>query len=61
MGLSRPSHRLPGDYREVIVLRHLEALPFTEVARRMGRSVDSVEKLWMRALARLRKELGGES
>ncbi|WP_227254587.1 sigma-70 family RNA polymerase sigma factor [Frigoriglobus tundricola] len=51
--------RLPADYREVIVLRHLEALPFAAVAERMGRSVDSVEKLWLRALARLRVEVGG--
>jgi RNA polymerase sigma-70 factor, ECF subfamily len=50
---------LPPDYRQVIILRHLEALPFAEVAARMGRSVDSVEKLWVRALARLRKSLGG--
>jgi RNA polymerase sigma-70 factor (ECF subfamily) len=49
---------LPADYREVIVLRHLEGLSFPEVARRMGRSVDSVEKLWVRALARLKQVLG---
>src|SRR6266550_1271726 len=30
--------RLPDDYREVIILRHLEGLPFGEVAQRMGRS-----------------------
>lgn len=51
--------QLPEDYGEVIVLRHLHGLPFAEVARRMGRSVDSVEKLWIRALARLRPLLGG--
>jgi RNA polymerase sigma-70 factor (ECF subfamily) len=51
--------QLPDDYSEVIMLRHLEGLPFAEVARRMGRSVDSVEKLWIRALARLRRLLGG--
>jgi RNA polymerase sigma-70 factor (ECF subfamily) len=50
---------LPDDYRVVLVLRHLEGLTFPEVARRMGRSLDSVEKLWMRALARLRQLLGG--
>jgi RNA polymerase sigma-70 factor (ECF subfamily) len=50
---------LPDDYREVIVLRHLEGLTFPEVARRMGRSLDSVEKLWMRGLAQLRQVLGG--
>jgi RNA polymerase sigma-70 factor (ECF subfamily) len=53
--------RLPADYAEVIVLRHLEGLPFAEVARRMGRTVDSVEKLWIRALNRLRRLLGGPS
>jgi RNA polymerase sigma-70 factor, ECF subfamily len=50
--------KLPADYREVIVLRHLEELSFPEVARLMGRTVDSVQKLWVRALARLRQTLG---
>ena len=51
--------RLPADYREVIVLRHLEGLKFAEVARRMGRTVDRVKKLWTPALAELRSALGG--
>jgi RNA polymerase sigma-70 factor (ECF subfamily) len=50
--------RLPQDYREVIILRHLEGLTFPEVAQRLGRTVDSVEKLWARGLARLRRSLG---
>lgn len=50
---------LPADYREVIILRHLESLSFTDVAQRMGRSEDSVQKLWVRALASLRGTLGG--
>ena len=50
--------QLPEDYREVLVRRHLEGLPFPEVARRMGRSQDSIEKLWMRGLARLRQIMG---
>jgi hypothetical protein len=29
-----------------------------EIARRMNRTVPSVEKLWARALARLRRTLG---
>ena len=49
--------RLPEDYRETIVLRHLEGLTFPEVAGRMGRTEDSVKKLWARALARLRRAL----
>ena len=51
--------RLPESYREVLILHHLEELPFPEVARRLSRTVDSVEKLWARALARLRRALGG--
>jgi len=50
--------QLPADYREVLLLRHLEGLPFPEVARRMNRTPGSVEKLWIRALARLRRSLG---
>jgi RNA polymerase sigma-70 factor (ECF subfamily) len=52
---------LPEDYREVIVLRHLEGLTFPQVAQRMQRSLDSVDKLWMRALVRLRQLLGAVS
>jgi RNA polymerase sigma-70 factor, ECF subfamily len=50
--------QLPEDYREVIILRHLEGLTFPEVAGRMKRTQDSVEKLWLRGLARLRKVFG---
>jgi RNA polymerase sigma-70 factor (ECF subfamily) len=50
--------RLPADYREVLVLRHLEGLKFADVACRMGRSLDSVKKLWTPALAELRVLLG---
>jgi RNA polymerase sigma-70 factor, ECF subfamily len=50
--------RLPEDYREVIILHHLEGLNFPLVAKRMGRTVDSVKNLWARALARLRQSLG---
>lgn len=45
---------LPEDYREVVVLRNLEELPFAVIAERLGRSVDSIQKLWIRALAKLR-------
>jgi RNA polymerase sigma-70 factor (ECF subfamily) len=50
--------RLPEDYRSAIVLHHLEGLSFPEVARRMGRTLASVEKLWIRALGRLHRSLG---
>jgi RNA polymerase sigma-70 factor (ECF subfamily) len=51
--------RLPEDYREVLILRHLEGLSFPGVAQRMGRTLDSVKKLWTRALDRLRRSLKG--
>jgi RNA polymerase sigma-70 factor (ECF subfamily) len=47
--------KLPADYREVIVLRHFEELSVGEVAVRMNRSVDSIQKLWVRGLAKLRQ------
>jgi RNA polymerase sigma-70 factor (ECF subfamily) len=51
---------LPSHYSEVIRLRVFEDLAFAEVAERMGRSVDSVEKLWGRALKLMREVLGGD-
>jgi RNA polymerase sigma-70 factor (ECF subfamily) len=59
--LANALEELPQDYRDVLVLRHLEELTFPEVARRMGRSLDSVKNLWARALGRLRRVLGGLS
>jgi len=56
--LANALDRLPAEYREVIVLRHLEGLTFPEVAQRMERTQDSVEKLWLRGLARLRQVFG---
>jgi RNA polymerase sigma-70 factor (ECF subfamily) len=57
MRLADALSQLPGDYREVIVLRNLEGFSHEEVARRMGRSVAAVRMLWVRALARLRQTI----
>ena len=59
--LAEALDRLPPDYREVIVLRHLEGHPVSEVARLMGRTDDSIQKLWVRALASLRTAMEGVS
>jgi RNA polymerase sigma-70 factor (ECF subfamily) len=48
---------LPADYREVILLRHVERLKFDEVAVRMDRSSGAVRMLWTRALERLHQAL----
>jgi RNA polymerase sigma-70 factor (ECF subfamily) len=49
--------RLPADHAEVILLRNVEGLSHDEIAERMGRGVGAVRMLWVRALARLRREL----
>jgi RNA polymerase sigma-70 factor (ECF subfamily) len=48
---------LPADYRDVIVLRHIEGLPFDDVAERMDRTAGAVRMLWLRALKKLRETL----
>lgn len=53
--------RLRADYRDVLIFRHLKGLSFPEIADRMGRSVGSVQKLWMRALPQIREAMGVES
>ncbi|MCA9058780.1 MAG: sigma-70 family RNA polymerase sigma factor [Planctomycetaceae bacterium] len=53
--------RLPDDYQQVLILRHVEGLTFPEIASRMERSVDSVEKLWLRGLTRLKREFTGSA
>ncbi|MEQ1824511.1 MAG: sigma-70 family RNA polymerase sigma factor [Pirellula sp.] len=45
---------LPSDYRDVIVMRQIEGLSFGEICKRMDRSEDSVQKLWVRGLQALR-------
>jgi RNA polymerase sigma-70 factor (ECF subfamily) len=54
-------NRLTPDYREVIILSHLEGLSFPEIARRMDRTLNSVKNLWARALAKLRQTLAESS
>jgi RNA polymerase sigma-70 factor (ECF subfamily) len=52
--------RLPHDYREVIHQRIFQHLDYEEIAARLGRTNDAVRCLWVRALRRLRDELGEE-
>lgn len=55
--LRRALTALPDDYQQVIRLRYQEELPFEEIARLMQRSENAVQKLWLRAVERLEKEL----
>jgi RNA polymerase sigma-70 factor (ECF subfamily) len=45
---------LAPDHEEVVRLRTMRELDWGEVAKRMGRSYDAVQKLWFRALKKLR-------
>jgi len=55
--LERALDRLPADYRQVVLLRYQDKLPFEEIGRLMNRTANAVEKLWLRAIERLRQEL----
>lgn len=46
--------QLPEDYRDVLMLRNLQGLPFEEVAQQIGRSVGATRMLWLRAIEKLR-------
>ncbi|OAI41002.1 hypothetical protein AYO40_00540 [Planctomycetaceae bacterium SCGC AG-212-D15] len=50
--------RLPAEYQEVIRLRQQEQKSFAEIGAAMGRSGEAARKLWVRALQRLKQELG---
>jgi RNA polymerase sigma-70 factor, ECF subfamily len=56
--LAAALERLPPASRDVLDLRHFQDLSFPEIATRMGRTLDGVKNLWIRALARLRREVG---
>lgn len=52
--------QLPEEHQNVIIMRHMEGLTFPQIAQRMERSVDSVEKLWLRGITKLKKLFQGE-
>jgi RNA polymerase sigma-70 factor (ECF subfamily) len=56
--LTAALERLSPDHQEVLRLRNFESLAFAEVAARMGRSEPAARQLWIRALDKLREELG---
>ena len=52
--LAAAMEQLSDDYRQVILLRNLERLPFDEVAQQMDRSRGACQMLWARAVEQLR-------
>jgi RNA polymerase sigma-70 factor (ECF subfamily) len=49
--------RLPEQYREVLLLRFAEGLPFKEIAQDMDLSLEATKSLYRRAITAARKEL----
>jgi RNA polymerase sigma-70 factor, ECF subfamily len=50
--------RLPDEYRQVILLRYQQELSFEEIGRQLDRSPNAARMLWLRALERLKREMG---
>lgn len=50
--------KLPDDYCDIIVQRHLQGRSFASIANRTNRSLDSVKSAWRRAIIKLRETLG---
>jgi RNA polymerase sigma-70 factor (ECF subfamily) len=57
--IEQATEHLSAEHREVLDLRHRKNLNFWEIARHLGRSENSVRKLWARAMAKLRARLTG--
>lgn len=52
--------KLSTDHAEIIRLRYIENIPTEEIAKRMNRSPNAVNKLWLRAMFEFEKEIRGE-
>ncbi|HLN04348.1 MAG TPA: sigma-70 family RNA polymerase sigma factor [Bryobacteraceae bacterium] len=57
--LFRLVNQLPDDQRRVIQERFVDEMSIREIAGRLGRSEGAVKQLQLRALEKLRKQLGG--
>lgn len=60
MEVEKTLKRLPEDYQQVIALRYNENCSFEEIAIRMQRSANAVQKLFARAIDRLQAEMERE-
>ncbi len=49
--------RLPPHYREVILLRFVDGLSFSEIANQLGLSLDATKSLFRRAISTLQQDL----
>lgn len=52
--------KLPEHYRQVIVLRNFDLLPFEAIGKAMDRPSEAARALWGRAMRRLKQELDAD-
>lgn len=57
IALRRAYSQLPNRYREILILRFAEELPFHGIAGLSGQSLEATKSLFRRAIAALRNEL----
>lgn len=50
-------NELSDDYREIILLRSIQQLPFDQIGDRLGKTGDNSRKLWCRAIENLKDVL----
>lgn len=55
--LQRALQELPGNHREIILLRFAEQMQFNEIAELTGQNLEAVKSLFRRAVAALRAQL----
>ncbi len=55
--LKQALRKIPDKYREILLLRFAEEIPFQEIARIQGKSLEAVKSLFRRALAALHKQV----
>ena len=48
---------LPEHYCDVLIMRDLQGLSLEQISRRLGRSPESVRKIWARAIVKIRQLL----
>lgn len=53
--LSDSIANLSSEHREVIILRHIQGMPFKEIGERLNKTSAAVRMIWMRAIEKLRE------
>jgi RNA polymerase sigma-70 factor (ECF subfamily) len=53
--LSDSIANLSSEHREVIILRHIQGMPFKEIGERLNKTSGAVRMIWMRAIEKLRE------